>query len=91
MSVLKAFVLGIAATAVITYVFAAAVALVIAASGGSVEMTVGPLGFIEVTREQGESAIGLGPGLALLALGGGALNAGAGVLVRRARDRPHVP
>jgi hypothetical protein len=82
-SVVRAVVLGIAATAVLAYVFAGAVALVFAAGGGHAHVALGPLLIVEVSNGDEGSAVGLGSGLLVVALLGGVLNGAAGLVLRR--------
>ena len=83
MSLVRAFVLGAAATAVLAYVFCGAVALVVAAGGGGARLAVGSLQIFEVSHSADGSAIALGSGLLVLAFVGGLLNALVGYVLRR--------
>jgi len=93
MSIVRAVVLGVAAAGVLAYVLGGALALVVAAGGGDLALTVGKLAFLEVEQGPTGAAVTLGPGLVLLALIGGAINGVAGALVRRraGHDRDRVP
>ncbi len=83
------FLLGTAAVAVLAY--AAALALAIAAAAGdwgALNVAVGPVVLVAVERSAGETSTTFGSGLALAALAGGAVNAGAAALLRgRTRGR----
>ena len=83
MSIVRAVVLGAAATAVLAYVFVGAVALVIAAGGGKAHVALGPLRMVEVSHGREGSSVALGSGLLALALLGGVLNGLAGLGLRR--------
>ena len=87
MSIVRAVVLGAAATAVLAYVFAGAVALVIASGGGHVHIALGPFLFVEVARAVEGASVALGSGLLVLALLGGLVNGGVGVPCGDDRDR----
>ena len=93
MSIVRAFVLGTAATAVLAYVLAGALALAVAGSGAEVRLASGPLVLVEVEQRVTGPAVSLGTGLLVVALLGGALNGFAGSLVRRraGHDRDRVP
>ena len=83
MSIVRAVVLGTAAAAVLAYVCAGAVALVVATGGGHVRIAFGPVLFVEVTRAVDGASVALGSGLLVLALLGGLVNGAAGVVLQR--------
>lgn len=80
----KPFLLGFVAFALV--VSSAAVALGIVAEENGWESTriaLGPLELVAFERARGATSMSFGPGLAVLALVGGVLNALAAALVRR--------
>ena len=83
MSVVRAVALGAAATAVLAYVFAGAVALVIASGGGHAHVALGPFLIVDVEQGREGAAVALGSGLLALALLGGLVNGGVGLVLRR--------
>jgi hypothetical protein len=80
-----AFALGFAAVAVFALAALTALALVADANDwSSFELAVGPATLLEVERTPAATTTTYGPGIALVALAGGALNAaGAAILSRR--------
>lgn len=86
MRLLRAFLLGAAAAGALAYAAATTLALAVAASGGAVSISAGPIAVVAVEQTTDGNATTLGPGLVLVALAGGVVNAvAAAVLVRRSR------
>ena len=84
---LKAFVLGSLAFAVVGYAAAAALAVAAQAGGTTVDVGVGPLLLVSVTLEGTSRVTTFGPGILVLALGGGLANVAAAQLIRRRAER----
>lgn len=88
----RALLLGAAASAVLAYTLAAAVAIVAQSGRNGLNVHVGPLVIVAVERSQGAATTTFGTGLLVLALLGGVLNAVlAGLLARRSRRAPPMP
>ena len=83
-----AFALGCAAFAIVVVIAAATVAIVAdAAAWPAFRVAVGPLLLAEFERGPNVTSTTFGPGLALVPIVGGALNAGAAALVRLRTNR----
>jgi hypothetical protein len=80
---LRALALGAVASGVVAYTLATAVAVAVASGGSTIEIAVGPVVVLAVERADGDAVTTLGPGLAVIALAGGILNAAAAVVVSR--------
>ncbi|MFN8221675.1 MAG: hypothetical protein U0R50_00340 [Gaiellales bacterium] len=83
MSIVKALLMGTVASAIVGYVFAAAVALAVAAQGGELHLAFGPLVLLGVEHQEDGTAVALGPGLLVVAVAGGVVNGAAGLALRR--------
>ena len=86
----RAFLLGAAATGVVAYVFAAALALVAAAGGSTIRLGVGRIVLVSVASGAHSSTTVLGSGLLVVALAGGVLNLVTARVLRRRRDRQAI-
>jgi hypothetical protein len=86
---LKAFLLGFVAVGLVLYVFAAAIALAVAAGGGTLLLALGPLIVLEVARSGNGTVTSFGGGLVVLALLAGVVNAVAADVIRRRTATPH--
>jgi hypothetical protein len=87
---LRAFLLGAAAFGAAAYVFAAALALVVAAGGSSLHLGLGPLVLVSVEHDGGSTTTVIGPGLIAIALLGGGVNLLAAHILGRRRDREPI-
>ena len=84
--VLTSFVLGFVAVGALVLIGAFALGLLANANEwNDVRIAVGPVVLFEFERDARSTAVSFGSGLVLLALAGGALNAGAAALVRSRR------
>jgi hypothetical protein len=89
MRYVKAFVLGTVAVAVLAGVAAAVLsAVATSGSGPDLELSLGPLLLLSVEHAGGATESTIGAGLGVLALLGGAVNAGALHLIVRRGRRP---
>jgi predicted Co/Zn/Cd cation transporter (cation efflux family) len=79
---LKAFVLGALAVGVVAYALVAALAVISQAGGRTLDISLGPLTFVAVTRSGAATVTTFGAGLFLLALAGGLLNLVAAEAIR---------
>jgi hypothetical protein len=83
---LKAFLLGVAAGAVLAYTAAATAALVVSAASGELQLAIGPVELLVVERTGVGTETTFGAGLIGVALVAGVANAAAAsVLALRAR------
>ena len=82
---IRALLLGTAATGAVCFVAAAGLALAVAATDAGLRVGVGALVLVEVAQSPGESAVSVGPGLAVVALCGGLANAAAALVLTRRR------
>lgn len=81
---LIAFALGALAAGAVAWAAAIAAAIALQRPGGDdVGLRAGPVTFLAVDNEQRSSTATFGPGLLLVALAGGALNAAAAARLRR--------
>jgi hypothetical protein len=81
---LRAWLLGIAASAVILYATAASIGVTADVRGwGTFDLEVGPLPLLSFERDGASTSFELGTGLFALALAGGLANLLAAALVRR--------
>lgn len=88
MRALKAFVLGAVAVGVVAYALTAALAVAAQAGGRSLEIGLGPVAVVSVTRRGAETVTTFGPGLVALALAGGLANLAAAQLLPQRSRRP---
>ncbi len=87
---MRALALGAVATGILAYSVATVLAITVASTGSAIDVEIGPLAVLVVEQlgATGGSATTLGPGLLLVALAGGVVNAVAAlVLARRERRR----
>ncbi len=82
MRALKAFVLGALAVGVVAYALVAALAVTAQAGGRTLDLSLGPLTLVAVTRSGTTTATTFGVGLLLLALAGGLVNLVAAAAIR---------
>jgi hypothetical protein len=91
MRAVKAFLLGAVAFGAVTYVFVAALALVVAAGGSTVHLGLGPFVLVDVEHDAGSTTtVVVGSGLLAVALVGGTVNLLAAHVLRRRRDREPI-
>lgn len=90
MSVLRAFALGCLGAGVAVYALVAAAVLALGSAGVTGRAVLGPVLLAAIERDGADQVTTLGPGLALVAIAGGVLNAGAAALLGR-RDRGRGP
>ena len=83
MRALRAFLLGALAVGVLAYAVSAALAVTAQAGGRTIDLALGPLTLVAVSREGAETVTTFGVGLVLLALAGGLANLAAAHVVRR--------
>jgi hypothetical protein len=81
--VVRAFVLGAVGVGLLVYVAAAAVAVAAEAGARDLDARLGPVLLVAVEHVGNSSSLTLGPGLALVAVGGGLVNATAAVVIAR--------
>jgi hypothetical protein len=79
----RAFLLGAVAVALLAYVTAATVAMAAQAAGRSLEVALGPVVLVAVSRDGATTVTTFGGGILLLAVAGGLANAAAAGLLRR--------
>ena len=87
MRALKPFALGAIASGVLGYAAAAAFAVAAQEGGHAFRIAIGPVVIVAVERDGGATATTFGPGLLLLALAGGLVNAGVALLIARRSRR----
>ena len=87
MRALKAFLLGAFATGLLVYVVAAAIAVSTQAAGRTLDVSLGPLTVVSVAERGTAVETTFGVAIALLAVVGGLLNAGAAAALRRRAER----
>ena len=85
---LRAFVLGTVAVGVVAYAVVAALAVMAQAGGHALELALGPLVVVAVTRGDGATVTTIGPGLAAVALAGGLANLALALLLRQRSGPP---
>ena len=90
MRAVKVFLVGAAAIGAVAYVFAAGLALVVAAGGSTMQLGLGPLLLVSVRHDGGSTTTVIGFGLIAVALAGGLLNLLAARWVGRRRDREPI-
>ena len=86
MRALKAFLLGAFAVGVAAYALVAALAVTAQAGGRTLDISLGPLVLVAVTRRGPETAMTFGAGLLALALAGGLANIAAARAMSRRSD-----
>ncbi len=84
---LRAFLVGTGATGLAAYTGAAAIGLALAAAGDEARTAVVGLVVLEIDRGATGTVTTFGPGLAVVGLAGGALNAVVAMLLARRRSR----
>jgi hypothetical protein len=84
---LKAFLLGTVALGLVVYTAAAALAVAAQAGDRSLDLALGPIGFVTVAEEAGATTTTFGPGLLVLTLAGGLANLALAALIRRRAER----
>lgn len=87
MRVLRPFLLGALAVGIPGYACVAALAVAAQAAGRTLDIALGPLALVAVTRDGSSTVTTFGPGLLVVALAGGLANAAAAYLMRH-RSRP---
>ncbi len=88
MRILRALVLGLVATGILAYTIATAAAIIVASSGATIDVRFGPLVVLAVEElDDGGAVTTMGPGLLLVALVGGAVNAGGALVIARRAGR----
>jgi hypothetical protein len=84
---LKAFVLGALALGIVGYALAAALAVTAQAGGSTIEVGVGPLDLVSVTRDGATTVTTFGPGILVIAVLGGLANVVVASLMRHRSAR----
>jgi hypothetical protein len=84
---LTPFLLGTVGAGALVYAAAIAAAALADAGGAELDVALGPLVVLAVERDGASVTTVFGPGLVLLAVAAGALNALAATVLRRRRDR----
>ena len=83
MRALRAFLLGAFAVGVLAYAVSAALAVTAQAGGRTLDLALGPVTVVAVSREGAQTVTTFGVGLVLLALAGGLANLAAAHVIRR--------
>jgi hypothetical protein len=84
---LRALALGAVASGVLAYTAARAIAIAAASGGSTIGIAIGPIVVLEVDQVDGNAITTLGPGLVVVALCGGVLNAVAAIVISRRGHR----
>lgn len=90
MRAVRTFLLGAVAFGAVTYVFVAALALVVGAGGSTMHVGLGPIVLVEVEHDAGSTTVVVGWGLLAVAVVGGTVNLLAAHALRRRRDREPI-
>ena len=91
MRAVRTFLLGAVAFGAVTYVFVAALALVVGAGGSTMHIGLGPLVLVEVERDaDATTTVVVGWGLLAATVVGGTVNLLAARALRRRRDRESI-